>query len=137
MSHRGITFDSSLDEVRLNEQSVRVYRLMRDQDWRSLGEISGETGDPEASISARLRDFRKAEYGGFVMNRRRRVGAMAGLWEYQLQPAGAAVTPPKLKSGRNPFLEGLKFAAKTVLKAGDFHSAKAALAVELRKAASR
>lgn len=51
----------------------------------------------------------------------------------------AATTPMVFttKKGKNPFLEGLKFAARTILKAGDFPSAKAALAVELRKAASR
>lgn len=43
--------------------------------------------------------------------------------------------PPR--KSRNPFLAGMIFATKTMLKAGDFASAKAALSIEIRKAAKR
>lgn len=50
----------------------------------------------------------------------------------------AAATPRgAVKKAKNPFLAGMMFAAKTVVRAGDYSSAKAALAVELRKAALR
>jgi hypothetical protein len=39
------------------------------------------TGFPEASISARLRDFRKEQFGKHVVERRRR---SQGQWEYRL-----------------------------------------------------
>ena len=81
----GTTFDPFKDMQRLNEQARRVFELMRDENWRTLREISDATGDPEASVSARLRDFRKPHLGGCTVNRRRRNG---GLHEYQLQPAG-------------------------------------------------
>ena len=80
----GETFDPYMDTDRLNEQSQRVFRLMRDNQWRALHEIAAITGDPEASISARLRDFRKPRFGSLVVNRRRR--NEAGLWEYQIGP---------------------------------------------------
>ena len=80
----GRTFDPFLDTGRLNEQARRVFTIMRDNQWRSLYEISVETGDPEASISARLRDFRKPRFGSLVVNRRRRL--KAGLYEYQIAP---------------------------------------------------
>ena len=77
----GKTYDPELDEVRLGRQVVRVFHLMRDGAWRTLAEIGDLTGDPQASISARLRDYRKPRYG-FVVERRRRNGA--GTYEYRL-----------------------------------------------------
>ena len=78
----GETFDPGTDTIRLNDQMRRVADVMGDSKWRSLAEIAEVTGDPEASVSARLRDFRKPRFGGFAVLRRRREGA--GLWEYRL-----------------------------------------------------
>ncbi len=77
----GDTFDHDRDYARLNAQHLRVYEAMKDHQWRTLQMISGITGDPEASISARLRDFRKAKFGKHWMIRRHIEG---GLWEYRL-----------------------------------------------------
>jgi hypothetical protein len=79
----GDTYDPVIDHGRLNAQSKRVYGLMRDGNWRTLREISTATGDPEASVSARLRDLRKAKFGGYEVGRRRR-GESSGLWEYRV-----------------------------------------------------
>ena len=78
----GSTFDAVKDGPRLNAQMRRVYNAMADGCWRTLREISDETEDPEASVSARLRDFRKSQFGGYEVKRRRR--ADAGTWEYRL-----------------------------------------------------
>jgi hypothetical protein len=51
--------------------------------WYTLGELETITGFPQASISARLRDFRKKKYGGHTVLRRR-LGEGRGTWEYQL-----------------------------------------------------
>jgi hypothetical protein len=75
------------DGDRMGKQFMRVWKLMSDAKWRTLREIEAETGDQQASISARLRDFRKKLYGGFAVGRRRRVG---GLFEYQLVLEGKA-----------------------------------------------
>ena len=81
--HRdGATFDPEHDLARLNAQHRRVYEVMADGAWHSLPYIAAMTGDPEASISARLRDFRKARFGGHTVNRRRAAGK--GQWQYQL-----------------------------------------------------
>ncbi len=56
---RGETFQPDRDGPRLRGQALRVFALMRDGEWRTLDEISDITGDPEASISARLRGLRK------------------------------------------------------------------------------
>jgi hypothetical protein len=91
---QGATFDVHLDRERLNAQQLRVLTVMMDGQWRTLGEIqhavadrSGQI-DPEASISARLRDFRKV---GCTVERRRRGEATVGLFEYRVRvPQGAA-----------------------------------------------
>lgn len=54
--------------------------------WWTLRELSEVTGHPEASISARLRDFRKTKYGGHTVLRRRKYGIGMGTWEYRLVP---------------------------------------------------
>ncbi len=77
----GSTIDATLDNERLGAQLKRVWELMRDGRWRSLREISQQTGDPESSISARLRDWRKPRNGPHTVERRRISG---GLYEYRL-----------------------------------------------------
>ncbi len=82
----GVTFEEGLDRVRLNAQHKRVFEAMRNHHWRTLNEISRLTGDPEASVSARLRDFRKKKFGEWWLGRRRRGEGRRGLFEYQLLP---------------------------------------------------
>jgi hypothetical protein len=81
----GETFDPFLDTTRLNAQMRRVFHQMRGSGWYTLSQISESTGDPEASVSARLRDLRKPRFGGLVVNRRR-VGAG---YEYQVKQTEA------------------------------------------------
>lgn len=87
----GETFDPFLDSSRLNEQMRRVFAVMCDSQWRSLKEIASMTGDPEASISARLRDFRKPKFGQLILNRRRRT---VGTFEYQIMPSAERLSSP-------------------------------------------
>jgi hypothetical protein len=77
----GATIDPELDNERLGAQLKRVWELMKDGTWRSLREIAQQTGDPESSISARLRDWRKPRNGSHTVERRRIAG---GLYEYRL-----------------------------------------------------
>ena len=58
---------------------------MSDGNWRSLRAIENETGYPQASVSARLRDFRKAKFGGHTVERKRIEG---GLFVYRLITKG-------------------------------------------------
>jgi hypothetical protein len=74
-----------MDVPRLAAQTQRVYDLMRDGRWRTLGEIENATGDPQASVSARLRDFRKPSRGSHVVERRRRGEPARGLFEYRVR----------------------------------------------------
>lgn len=77
----GATFESGRDLSRLNAQAMAVYRYMRHGEWRTLADIAHNTGHPEASVSARLRDLRKAKFGGFTVERRYIAN---GLYQYRL-----------------------------------------------------
>jgi hypothetical protein len=80
---QGETYDGDLDYDRLNEQAKRVYLAMIDMQWHTLAYLAERTGDPEASVSARLRDLRKPRFGSHEIATRR-VPGVQGLWEYRL-----------------------------------------------------
>lgn len=82
----GGTYEPEHDRARLGAQARLVWDVMIDGTWRTLAELADRTGAPEASVSARLRDLRKPEWGGYEVERRRRVNA----YEYRLvlPPAG-------------------------------------------------
>jgi len=86
----GPAYDSKFDLDRLTGQIRRVYDLMIDGKWRTLGEIEAATGDPAASISAQLRHLRKTDFGSHTVNKRSRGERKNGLWEYQV----VAKVPP-------------------------------------------
>ena len=60
--------------------------------WMTLGELARLTRYGEASISAQLRHLRRAECGGYVLEKRVRQGDIVGseehfvVWEYRLTP---------------------------------------------------
>jgi hypothetical protein len=77
---KGDTIDIERDGKRLNLQARRVHAVMRDHEWHTLAEISTATGDPEASVSARLRDLRR---WGFTIDRQH---LRNGLHQYRMAP---------------------------------------------------
>ena len=79
----GSTFIPKTDEKRLNRQAQAVWSFMSDERWHTLSEISCATGAPEASASARLRDYKKQKFGGHQVLRRRR---SEGTYEYRVVP---------------------------------------------------
>jgi len=82
--HDGHTYVSKFDKSRLNKQQRRIFNVVKNGHWFTLAEIEAITGDPQASISARLRDFRKDKFGGLIVERRRRGPYAKGLHEYRL-----------------------------------------------------
>ena len=77
----GCTYDPARDHDRLAKQLGRVYDYMSDGLWHTLSQIADKTGDPESSVSARLRDLRKPKFGGHPIERRHFV---SGIWEYRM-----------------------------------------------------
>jgi len=77
----GATYSQQRDGKRLNAQCQKVFDVMKDGQWRTLREISDMTGAPEASVSARLRDFRKV---AFLSAKVEREFVRQGLHRYRL-----------------------------------------------------
>lgn len=77
----GADYQSKRDKVRLTGHLQRLYNLMQDGQWRTLGEIEDALHFPQASISAALRDFRKQKFGGFVVEKKY---VNNGLYRYRL-----------------------------------------------------
>lgn len=85
----GPAYSPAHDRERLTGQILRIFDLMKDQNWRTLREISEATGDPEASASAQLRHLRKERFGSHVVERRPRGDRSHGLHEYRLLTNGS------------------------------------------------
>ena len=67
-----------------------LYRFRSSRSRKTLREIAAITGDPEASVSARLRDFNNHEYlkSHFVMESERMAALeRRGVWRYRLMVA--------------------------------------------------
>jgi hypothetical protein len=77
----GATYQRERDHARLFPQLLKVAEVMKDEKWHTSAEIVERTGENWASVSARLRDFRKTKFGGHVVDRRYVDG---GLHEYRL-----------------------------------------------------
>jgi hypothetical protein len=77
----GSDYIPSRDDARLSGQLLRVWECMKDEQWRTLREISNITGDPEASISAQLRHLRKPRFGGYDVKKEY---VSNGLFKYKL-----------------------------------------------------
>ena len=80
----GATYEPEHDQIRLGKQAQAVWDLISDGRWRTLREISVVTDYPEASISARLRDFRKTRFGEYEIERRRCCPCCPGIHEYRV-----------------------------------------------------
>lgn len=77
----GETFRPDRDQSRLDKQSDRVFTLMKDGAWRTKNEMEKLTGDDWASISARLRDYRKPKFGSHRVEKKY---LQDGLFAYRL-----------------------------------------------------
>jgi hypothetical protein len=76
-----------LDGARIASLLERVKAHMLSGAWYTLDELASLVGGSEAGISARIRDLRKPQFGGYNIQRRRRAmgPAKGGLHEYRLR----------------------------------------------------
>ena len=89
MSLNGPTMGPA-DFARVANQRVLVLAIMAGGAWLTLREVAERVGSPEASVSARLRDLRKRQYGGHTVDRRRKYGDEHGTHEYRLTLNGGS-----------------------------------------------
>ena len=80
----GSDYDPKYDKKRLTGQILRIFDVIKDGCWNTLEEIQDLTGDPQASISAQLRNLRKERFGSYLIEKRYRGDRLNGLWEYRL-----------------------------------------------------
>ena len=80
-SFDGQTFVQERDHSRLFAQLARVKEAMTGAGPLTLDDIAQKTGDPVASIGSRVRDLRKAKFGGHTVERRY---LAKGLFTYEL-----------------------------------------------------
>lgn len=83
----GRTYSHTRDGKRLSRQFADVLAYVADGRWHTLAEIAQAVRAPEASVSARLRDARKARFGGFAIEREY---VSEGLHRYRLSRRGVA-----------------------------------------------
>ena len=81
MRFNGPDYEPKRDDKRLSAQTLRIFNLMSDGEWRTLGQIAEGTGDPESSISAQLRHLRKERFGSHTVEKEY-LGD--GLYQYRL-----------------------------------------------------
>jgi hypothetical protein len=76
------------DTTRLKTQAQRIFHLMSTEPgWYTLGDLALKANASEAGASARLRDFRKPEWGGHQVDRRQLAYDNPLYW-YRLRPNG-------------------------------------------------
>ena len=80
----GVTIEP-IDRKPLNEQAQRVWDVMSDGEWWTLERLALKTGDPEGSVAARIRDFRKEKFGGHDVVLHRLGQGQRG-YKYRLTP---------------------------------------------------
>lgn len=64
----------------VSQRGILLQTLHTAPGWQTLHELSVATGIPEASLSAQLRNLRKAEYGGHRIDKCR----LNGGWAYRI-----------------------------------------------------
>jgi hypothetical protein len=77
----GDTYDPDRDGSRLQRQLAAITAAMRDGAWHTLAELHQTCGAPEASVSARIRDLRKAKFGSHQIES---AYVERGLWRYRM-----------------------------------------------------
>ncbi len=92
----GTTFEPAEDDHRLSTLLARVSGAMRSGAWYTLAGLVERCGGTEASVSARLRDLRKPQWGGHNVERRRT--GRPGVFEYRLRSCVRAVSPVDCRS---------------------------------------
>ena len=72
-------------EKKHQHERIRDWMLAQN-DGKTLAEIRAALGYPEPSISAELRSLRKAQFGSYRVQKRRRYSGSKPAWEYRVLP---------------------------------------------------
>jgi hypothetical protein len=78
----GATYDEKRDGDRLKKQLAAVRSIMLRNGWVTLKDLAAQVQAPESSVSARIRDLRKPQFGGYTIERQY---VSKGLWKYRIK----------------------------------------------------
>ncbi|OPX65702.1 MAG: hypothetical protein A4E30_00283 [Methanomassiliicoccales archaeon PtaB.Bin215] len=78
----GAFFNEELDRARLTTQIEKVRKALADGRWHTVAAIAELIDAPEPSVSAQIRNLRKQENGGYIIETRR--DGDTGLFVYRL-----------------------------------------------------
>ena len=81
MDFDGATYEPDKDQKRLGTLLIRVYNVLKDGQPHTLPELVLKCGGSETGVSSKLRDLRKARFGGHTIEATRKHG---GTWTYRL-----------------------------------------------------
>ena len=81
MQFDGATYEPDKDQKRLGTLLIRVYNVLKDGQPHTLPELVLKCGGSETGVSSKLRDLRKARFGGHTIEATRKHG---GTWTYKL-----------------------------------------------------
>lgn len=71
------------DHARLTRKFMSVKEVMLDGEWHTHAELARKCGCSENGASARVRDLKKAKFGGYAVEKRRSEWSDA-VWEYRV-----------------------------------------------------
>lgn len=77
----GATYDEQRDGSRLRVQLEAVKAIMLRTGWITLADLAEQANAPESSVSARIRDLRKSQFGGYTIDKEY---VSRGLWRYRM-----------------------------------------------------
>jgi hypothetical protein len=78
----GAFYDPELDQARLTTQLEKVRRVLEDGRWHTVAAIAEAIHAPQPSVSAQIRNLRKPENGGYIIETKR--DGDTGLFLYRL-----------------------------------------------------
>jgi len=97
------------DKIRLGKQIDRVLAYINGGEWMSLQQIAIGINAPHASVSAQLRNLRKAEHGSYIIERKNEGD---GYFLYRLAGVDLELKPAKASNTRLLKAEALNTALK-------------------------
>jgi hypothetical protein len=89
----GAAYEPAKDHDRLTGQIKAIWQVMSDGNWRTVAQLVRLTGFPANSVQAQLRNLRKAEFGAYLVERRRTTDT--GLYEWRLGGRGEGTPTTK------------------------------------------
>lgn len=81
----GATYEAELDGAALSSLMDRVFHIMLRGAWVTTSKLVKQVGSDAASVSARIRDLRKPQFGAYRVEARRHPDKERRVWQYRMK----------------------------------------------------